>query len=158
MEELGSYVYQMSGVVGEFWTDISLEGENYSKLERATLCKLGRDYGNALHYLNILRDVKQDFDNQRFYVPVDNELSEAAIYENGQKLIHKIELGLQSGLKYAKSLNNYKLRIGISMPARIGLLYLSKMRHLTWEEFKNKKLITRNEVYKLLVSSLFKSR
>ena len=76
-EELEQYTYRVAGSVGEFWTDVGYAngGWHFSREETVIMKDLGRQYGQALQLVNVLRDLGEDLRNGRCYLP-KNELIE----------------------------------------------------------------------------------
>jgi farnesyl-diphosphate farnesyltransferase len=70
MEALDQYTYYVAGIVGEFWTKIHathLPALRHCHVQ--TLCQLGVNFGRGLQMTNILRDIAQDFEHGRCYIP-----------------------------------------------------------------------------------------
>ncbi|MDK7925847.1 MAG: phytoene/squalene synthase family protein [Staphylococcus simulans] len=81
-EELDAYCYGVAGTIGELLTPV-LAYEQYYE----TADKVGIELGKALQITNILRDVGEDFENNRIYLSA-NRLKEynvdlKAVYEEG---------------------------------------------------------------------------
>ena len=69
--ELEEYIYLVAGCVGEFWTKICLlEWSNYARLRAEEMLVLGKNFGNGLQLVNILRDYPVDLKAGRSYLPV----------------------------------------------------------------------------------------
>jgi farnesyl-diphosphate farnesyltransferase len=68
-EDLQNYVYAVAGCVGEFWTllaDRNLAGVFRRPLPE--LLPLARSYGEALQWVNLIRDRQNDQKNSRIYL------------------------------------------------------------------------------------------
>lgn len=73
-EALWRYTYQVAGSVGEFWTKIAYEvlGERFADADEAeAMLHWGRQMGQALQLVNILRDLHEDLPRGRCYLPAD---------------------------------------------------------------------------------------
>lgn len=70
--DLDEYAYYVAGCVGEFWTAISKErvlGDAVNEYD--LLFKNGVRFGKGLQYINILRDLPQDLQKGRCYIPIE---------------------------------------------------------------------------------------
>lgn len=69
-EELEEYTYLVAGSVGEFWTRLCFKHvPNYSARPLEEMLPLARCFGQALQFINILRDRRSDADAGRIYIP-----------------------------------------------------------------------------------------
>jgi farnesyl-diphosphate farnesyltransferase len=71
--DLDQYTYLVAGCVGEFWTRIcAAHIPRYSSLDLDVLSQLGRAFGQGLQLVNILRDIPEDLNNGRCYLPISD--------------------------------------------------------------------------------------
>lgn len=148
-EELQRYTYQVAGCVGEFWTEIGfLTDSDFARLPEEEMNELGRQFGGSLQLINILRDVPEDLENGRCYLPCDGE-RESLLKERG-RWIQIAEEGLESAVVYAEALSGKRLRFATALPALIGKATLAKLKLASWEEWEGRVKITRSEVRKLM--------
>ena len=126
-EELEEYTYLVAGCVGEFWTNVCLHHyRRFSRLEPEPLRKLAIDFGKALQFVNILRDMPADLRHNRCYLPaqgidpaaiVTNPASARAIFEHWRERAEDL---LDSGRRYTASLRPPRLRAACYLPWEIG--------------------------------------
>lgn len=109
--ELESYCYRVAGCVGEFWTEIGFGCyENFSRLSKAEMRQLGRNYGCGLQLVNILRDEEEDRERGRRYLVGERSLWMGRAREY-----------LEDGLAYAKEVRPWRVRMATVLPAMLGL-------------------------------------
>ncbi len=78
-DELHEYTYLVAGCVGEFWTRLCARHcDPFATRPTTELLKLGREFGQALQLINILRDIPTDLADGRCYLP-ESELSAAGL-------------------------------------------------------------------------------
>ena len=121
-EELEDYCYRVAGCVGGFWTRIGLLtlGERFSDSVPDDLDALGVRYGMGLQLLNILRDMPEDLEQGRCYLPVADPLDPAALLESRAVWLKHAGVWLESGLRYSSRLKMRRLRAASVLPALIG--------------------------------------
>ncbi len=121
-DELEDYCYRVAGCVGGFWTRIGLLtlGERFSDSAPDDLDALGVRYGMGLQLLNILRDLPEDLEQGRCYLPVANPLDPAALLESRKVWLEHAGVWLESGLRYSSRLKMRRLRAASVLPALIG--------------------------------------
>jgi len=109
--ELERYVYLVAGCVGEFWTDLCLARLPDPFQSPATEMRvLGREFGEALQRVNILRDRASDAAQGRIYVSPDDVQAE----------ISRARAGLAAGTAYAAATRSRLLRASVALPADLG--------------------------------------
>lgn len=121
-EELEDYCYRVAGCVGGFWTRIGLLtlGNRFSDSAPDDLDELGVRYGMGLQLLNILRDMTEDLEQGRCYLPVADPLDPAALQEARRVWLEHAGVWLESGRRYASRLKLRRLRAASVLPALIG--------------------------------------
>jgi farnesyl-diphosphate farnesyltransferase len=68
--ELERYTYLVAGCVGPFWSEIcALSDARLAHLGDSRYQELAAEFGKALQWVNILRDVPEDHREGRFYLP-----------------------------------------------------------------------------------------
>lgn len=106
-EELEEYTYLVAGSVGEFWTRLCFKHvPNYSARPLEEMLPLARRFGQALQFINILRDRRSDADAGRIYIPDER------FYVGMQ---HVSEL-LQSAAEYTAAIQPRALRAACALP------------------------------------------
>ena len=121
-EELEDYCYRVAGCVGGFWTRIGLLtlGNRFSDSAPDDLDELGVRYGMGLQLVNILRDMPEDLEQGRCYLPVANPLDPAALLDARREWLGHAGVWLESGRRYASRLKMRRLRAASVLPALIG--------------------------------------
>ena len=105
--ELEEYTYLVAGSVGEFWTRLCFKHvPNYSARPLEEMLPLARRFGQALQFINILRDRRSDADAGRIYIPDERFYVE---------MQHVSEL-LQSAAEYTSAIQPRSLRAACALP------------------------------------------
>ncbi|PAZ01400.1 MAG: hypothetical protein CAK90_00425 [Spartobacteria bacterium AMD-G4] len=105
--ELEEYTYLVAGSVGEFWTRLCFKHvPNYSSRPLEEMLPLARRFGQALQFINILRDRRSDADAGRIYIPNERFYVE---------MQHVSEL-LQSSAEYTAAIQPRSLRAACALP------------------------------------------
>lgn len=111
LEELDRYTYLVAGSVGEFWTDLGFARiRRFAREAPARMRELGRNYGQGLQLVNILRDNRMDAAIGRVYLAPD---------EIPQRIVQARRF-LQDGAAYCASLHGGRLRYATVLPALLG--------------------------------------
>ena len=154
-EELEKYTYQVAGCVGEFWTTIAaLDDPDFSKEETEQMMTWGREYGRALQLVNILRDVPEDLERGRCYLPGGGCQTEELLEVRSQ-WIAEARKGLASASRYVSAVKKRRLRVASALPYLIGEKTLKLLEMTSWEDWQAGVKIPRREVWKsLLVSGI----
>jgi farnesyl-diphosphate farnesyltransferase len=106
-EELEKYTYLVAGSVGEFWTRLCFKHvPDYSTKPLEEMLPLARRFGQALQFVNILRDRRSDADAGRIYIPDERFYVE---------MQHVTEL-LQSASEYTVAIHPRALRAACALP------------------------------------------
>ena len=173
-DDLDRYTYLVAGCVGEFWTDICIQHlPTLTHWNREIQVKRGINFGKALQLTNILRDIPSDHQIQRCYIP--EELLRRAS-SNPEKIVSSLsdeEIAIllhilktcvdhyQDAIDYTMAIpsSQYRLRLACTLPILIGLKTISQL-HANIQT--NRKVeatkISRNEVYRILLSSILSAR
>ena len=110
-EELDHYTFLVAGCVGEFWTDICYKRvRNYSALDQTTMRRLGKQFGQGLQLVNILRDRQADAAISRTYVPPECFDEQMAIARQH----------LAAARSYTSAIQSRRLRAACSLPLQLG--------------------------------------
>lgn len=148
-DELRGYAYQVAGCVGEFWTEIGMGvDEGFSEKSREEMMNLGRRYGEGLQLINILRDVGEDWERGRCYLPGVG--SNEDLWEVRNRWLAEAREGMDAGEAYARALRGKRLRFGTILPALIGRETLDLLTRVEREEWMRKVKISRSEVRRLM--------
>ncbi len=142
---LEEYTYLVAGCVGEFWTEmLALRCPRWSTLGRAEMLRLGREYGQGLQLVNILRDLPADLATGRAYLPGDEPLLVKRDHWAAQA-----RTWLASGQRYAAHLCGWRLRLTADLPWRLGLATLEAFPQREIQAVK----VPRSTVRQLLCAS-----
>ncbi len=151
--ELKTYAYQVAGSVGEFWTRVGFSNDNeFSNLSEERLTNLGVNFGSGLQLINILRDVREDLDRGRCYLPT--QPTPDALMSERDQWIQIARDGLSDGVKYADSLNGKRLRFATVLPAFIGWETLEMIEKSGWDDWNQALKIKRADVRRLAWKAL----
>lgn len=147
--DLDEYCYLVAGCVGEFWTEIGeMTLKRFSSSNHAQLMHWGGNYGKGLQLINILRDLPNDLQAGRCYLPnVDSSDTDALMVES-QRWRERARAYLADGERYAKSLNGRRTRMATALPGLIGERTLDLMHQSDWETLSRGIKIKRSEVYR----------
>ena len=122
--------------------------EGFAQLGFEEMNELGQVYGQSLQLINILRDVPEDWENGRCYLPgVD---SREGLMGERQRWIDEAREGLDQADRYAEALNGKRMRFGTVLPAMIGRETLDRLEEASWEEWLGRVKVTRKEIYGMM--------
>lgn len=138
--DLQAYTYSVAGCVGEFWTRICLiQLPNFSRAPLEQLLEHGRLFGQGLQLVNILRDLPEDLDSGRCYLPADElaqyDLSPASLRQSGSAakpvIQHWLTLAtrwLEHGRDYERLIRGFQMKFSVSLPRRLGQRTLDALK------------------------------
>lgn len=166
-EELENYTYLVAGCVGQFWSRITSHYLGVIRPEALpTMEKLGVNFGKALQYVNVLRDMPRDIRCGRLYVPcqglekfLEENQSDEELYAFKAKLKPWLEKALshfQDALLYIQKTPKTALLLRLSTiwPVAIGLGTLLEMaRNPKWPTFSQRVKVSRLWVYTMMAAS-----
>ena len=151
-EELRNYTYQVAGCVGEFWTEIGFGTEsNFARAGREEMMRWGRAYGRSLQLINILRDVPEDWENGRCYLPGAG--TQEDLMRERQRWIEEARAGLDQADRYAEALNGKRMRFGTVLPAMIGRETLVRLEESDWAAWEARVKVSRRNVYVMMAGA-----
>ncbi|MEJ6646734.1 MAG: phytoene/squalene synthase family protein [Akkermansiaceae bacterium] len=149
-DELRNYTYQVAGCVGEFWTELGFgleSGENqFAQVSRIQMDEWGQSYGRALQLINILRDVPEDLESGRCYLPGSEDIYPDVLLRERGRWIAEARKGLDDAQRYAEALNGKRMRFATILPALIGRETLNRLEGASWEEWVARVKVSRAEV------------
>ena len=175
-EEMDDYAYRVAGSVGEFWTEICLEHAFEASAElKEELMSSGVRFGKALQLINILRDIPEDLEIGRCYIPID-DLEKIGLSPNDllhsdsidvfrpllDQYIARTEEHLDEAVRYIGLLphNQYRLRGACMIPVIIGQRTLALLKTQNVLDRSNRVKVSRKEIKeiirKVIVSLPFK--
>ena len=166
-DQLLTYADQVAGSVGRFWTTVGfLCYPRFSKLLPHDLSELGTRFGQALQLVNILRDLPEDLDRGRCYLPLEeldqNGWRHSLPWRTQTGILQivsagwekRAEAGLREGLEYANSLRLRRIKIATALPSVLGLQTIALLRQEPQQRFIRKVKITRSALRQALVKTL----
>lgn len=155
-EQLDKYCYQVAGSVGEFWGVVGTKAyKRFSEFEFEKLQSLGVKYGKGLQLVNILRDMPEDLENGRCYIPDVDFEDKKALMQASKIYRRKARKYLEDGLVYASTLRQKRSKIATALPAFIGLKTLDLMDDADWEQWEQGIKITRKQLRACLWKALW---
>ncbi len=161
-----NYTYAVAGCVGEFWTRVcALQMPNFARTPLPELLRLGRNLGQGLQLVNILRDLPADLRAGRCYLPADqlaaDGLSPADLLTNPKRArpiferwLFQAQTWLNDGEAYVSGIRGRRLRFSVTLPRLLGLETLALLQSNPPLETPNRVKITRSTVLRCALSSL----
>jgi farnesyl-diphosphate farnesyltransferase len=150
---LEEYTYLVAGSVGEFWTKLCLlEWRGYSGLPAEKLLQKGREFGQGLQLINILRDFPSDLCQKRSYLPITN-FHEVVVDPNlaraeWERWRQRAFGYLNAGWEYIDAIRPPRVRFACAVPLFIGVRTLTLLGSQC--ELRPGIKISRSEVSKLV--------
>lgn len=126
-DEFDHYTYLVAGCVGRFWSKICvLSNPSLTTLLEPVNLGIAERFGKALQYVNILRDVPEDQENLRYYLP---ESSQSHFLEKFLGHSHRAIEYFRSASAYPNLFEPWQLRdkISVFLPLVLGLRTLEKL-------------------------------
>ena len=153
--QLEEYIYLVAGCVGEFWTKISIKHTpELSHWDEKRMSQLGIEFGKALQLTNILKDIEEDFQNERCYLPEEKlrEQKQEVVVENYVTLAKQY---YQSASEYTLKIPRrcIRLRLAAIWPIMIGIKTLNQLSATKANAVTHRNKIKRSDVYKIILVS-----
>jgi farnesyl-diphosphate farnesyltransferase len=169
--ELDRYTYLVAGSVGVFWTDmIALKLPGALRRPADEMRVLGRNFGQGLQLVNILRDLPADLGNGRCYLPMEDlraagmqggasewRQQEGAFAAVQREWLVKARKFIASGETYAESLGNIRLRLTARLPQRLADATLALLEAAPPGTIAAGAKISRARVKRLLAATALRS-
>jgi farnesyl-diphosphate farnesyltransferase len=161
--ELDEYTYLVAGCVGEFWTRIcAAHIPRYGRLDLEELSGLGRQFGQGLQLVNILRDMPEDISKGRCYLPMDelraigvsdldklreNPSCVAPVFETWrrQALAHH-----EAARRYIEAIRPLRIRFACLIPWALGVRTLKLIAEKSPLEKRERIKVGRKEVARIM--------
>jgi len=123
---LEEYTYLVAGCVGEFWTKLCfLAWPRYARLPESEMLRTGKEFGQGLQLINILRDFRDDLQAGRSYLPVADPTAVATdpcLARTDWEQWHRSALGyLEEAWNYLCAVRPFRVRFACAMPVLIGV-------------------------------------
>jgi farnesyl-diphosphate farnesyltransferase len=171
-DELDDYTWRVAGCVGQFWTQICAAEMPSAFIPGTDLIaqnQLGIRLGKALQLINILRDLSEDIDDGRCYLPeedwnprgltIDTLKSKPEslrpVWEDWLKVCQE---HLDAGLTYVQRIADGRLRYATALPLLLGAQTVTKMRQATWPQILASIKISRLDVASILAKAAIACR
>ncbi len=165
--ELEQYTYWVAGSVGEFWTEVGYcnYGRKYSLEASSEMRELGRQYGQGLQLVNVLRDLGEDLRNGRCYLPMD-ELADCGwsgegglpptdiLLEVSEKWRERCREWIGEGRKYAARLRSKRVRFATLLPLLIAERTVDLLDQAGPGALEEKVKVSRAEVRRMMLRAL----
>jgi farnesyl-diphosphate farnesyltransferase len=143
VQDLEYYTYAVAGCVGEFWTKMICHHlPGLRRWDQSRMIPLGIRYGKGLQMVNILRDLPQDLQNGRCYIPdvllkqvnlspdqLLDPSSAQAFRPLFRQLIQEARDHLDQGWRYTMAIPRMevRLRLACMWPILIGIRTLQAL-------------------------------
>lgn len=130
--QLDEYTWLVAGCVGEFWTQLCARHlDPFANLPLARMLELGRSFGMGLQLVNILRDLRDDLEARRCYLPEDELLAlgispaglavrPEAIRPVFDRWLSQAQQRMADGIAYADAVDDRRVRAACALPALLG--------------------------------------
>jgi farnesyl-diphosphate farnesyltransferase len=156
---LEDYTWRVAGCVGEFWTHLgflTLE-DGFSDGSPSEMLARGRTYGKGLQLVNILRDLAEDLEQGRCYLPVADPTHRESLMACHRQWATLARAWVAEGNAYAQCLPSRRLRAATVLPALIAEKTLDLLEGATWESLQQRAKVPRSQVYSSLLRAFFSS-
>lgn len=119
MEELERYTFLVAGCVGPFWSGVCARSDP----RLSTLCQeddMAIEFGKALQWVNILRDVPRDQTEGRFYLPpLGTPRFERSFLRAGRRALVAFAAACEYPLLFPRFY--FRHRLAVFLPLVLGL-------------------------------------
>lgn len=170
--ELDDYTWLVAGCVGEFWTEMCAVELPSSLDPQVTVVEMqawGLRMGKGLQLINILRDIREDLDDGRCYLPEEawrsHGLTLDALMHDSARLrpiwlawLDAARQHLDHGLRYVQHLADGKLRYATALPLLIGVKTLARLEVASWEDVERGVKVSRLDVAMILAEAAIACR
>jgi len=156
-EELDEYTWLVAGCVGEFWTQLcatELPSSLDPGVTTAQMQEWGARMGKGLQLINILRDIGEDTQDGRCYLPC----APSDIQTEWHRWLQTCTEHLEHGLRYVQHVTHGKLRYATALPLLLGIQTVAKMRSASWDKVQQGIKISRLDVASILAQAAIACR
>ena len=152
---LWDYCDRVAGCVGEFWTRLGYVtmGEKFSRAPLESMCASGISLGRGLQLVNILRDVAEDMERGRYYLPGSYGVSQEALREVMERWMNEARVCVADGLRYASEVRDRRARAASVLPAMLAMDTLDLLAKADWQGLKQKVKVGRWHVLRTCVEA-----
>jgi len=133
---LEEYTYLVAGCVGEFWTKVCfLAWPKCARLPESEMLRIGKEFGQGLQLINILRDFPADLQAGRCYLPVAEPAAVAAdpglARPEWKQWRQQANSYLEQAWTYICAVRPIRIRFACAMPVFIGVRTLRLLSDAT---------------------------
>ena len=169
--ELDDYTFRVAGCVGEFWTRICFKHlAPTAPKPSQTLVEQSIRFGKGLQLVNILRDLGEDLNQGRCYLPADALASRQINPEGLLEPDHQEELAhvfkehitialnhLHAGWAYTNHLSWawVRIRLACAWPILLGLKTLAQLPLQNPADQTKRAKVTRRDVKIIILKTIF---
>ena len=164
-DELDEYTWLVAGCVGEFWTEMCALEKPTSLSPDVTVDQMkswGARFGKGLQLINILRDLGEDLQDGRCYLPgfnaEDVRRNPQLLQPAWKQWLHTCREHLECGLRYLQHVEDGKLRYATSLPLLIGVKTLGRMEKASWQNLLQGVKVSRLDVAMILAEAALACR
>lgn len=151
-EELEKYTYLVAGCVGPFWSRVcALSDSRLSHLTEQD--EMAVEFGKALQWVNILRDIPQDQEENRFYLPPLTSPEFAGAFLRGS---HRVLDAFEAACLYPLLFPRFFIRhrLAVFLPLALGLRTLERLFRSGGPRHGERVKVSRREVFGWLAVGL----
>ncbi|MEM3361730.1 MAG: squalene/phytoene synthase family protein [Candidatus Anstonellaceae archaeon] len=169
LDDQNRYSYYVAGVVGKLFNELLYLNKIISKKTKKKLSTYAKGFGIALQKINIIRDIRQDIKEKRYFWPINLLKKYSLDYnnifkkENRESAIKILKIMLKNtkkdiddAIKYIKALpkNQIKIRIFCLIPLFMALeSYAALIKNQKLFELEEKVKIGRRAVYSIALKA-----
>ncbi|MCA9778632.1 MAG: squalene/phytoene synthase family protein [Candidatus Eremiobacteraeota bacterium] len=152
IEELEKYTYLVAGCVGPFWSQVcALSDPRLSHLISQN--EVAVEFGKALQWVNILRDVPEDQKQGRFYLPaLERPELPAAFLRYSERALCAFGIASHYPLLFPSFYVRH--RLSVFMPLVLGLRTLELLFEAGGPRHDQRVKVSRQEVFGWLAAGL----
>ena len=146
-EQLERYTFLVAGCVGPFWSSMCGAGNPaLDVLSTAHARTVAIEFGKALQWVNILRDIPKDQAEGRFYLP---EMASETFPDRFHRGATRALRAFDSALEYPGYFRFYHVRerLAVVMPLVLGLRTLEKLFKSGGPRPRQRIKVSRSEVF-----------
>jgi farnesyl-diphosphate farnesyltransferase len=146
-KQMERYTYLVAGCVGPFWSKVCAQGDpRLSHFESGATEKTAVEFGKALQFVNILRDIPADQLEGRFYLP---DLNSSGFPERfrwtSQRALEAFDQAIRYPVLFPRGY--FRHRLAVIMPLLLGLRTLELLFRSGGPRQGNRVKVSRKEVF-----------
>jgi farnesyl-diphosphate farnesyltransferase len=124
-EELERYTFLVAGCVGPFWSEVCAQSDTRLSI-LSQQYEMSVEFGKALQWVNILRDVPEDQEEGRYYLP---PLGTESFYESFLRSSRRALRAFEAACHYPLLFPTFYVRhrLAVFLPLALGLRTLEHL-------------------------------